>query len=143
MTRMVLSKSTRYLKISIAEFGRRFGAWLCGKVYICAVTVCLVTILSVYLYSYVGGTYLKQVSIVALYISAGILALLWGNLLVGNIVSVARTFVVARKTVSWVEIPEFRELAKEMKVKLHKLGSWGERRALESLFDAGYWWLFA
>ena len=79
----------------------------------------------------------------ALYISAGILALLWGNLLVGNIVSVARTFVVARKTVSWVEIPEFRELAKEMKVKLHKLGSWGERRTLESLFDAGYWWLFA
>lgn len=111
--------------MSIGEFGRRFRGWLYRKIYICAVTVCSVTILSGYLYSYVGGTYLKQVSIVVLYISAGILVLLWGNPLVGNIVSAARTFVVGRKTISWVEIPEFTQLAREMKVKLHKKRPFG------------------
>ena len=104
--------------MSIAEFGRRFRAWLCGKVYTFTVTVCSVTILSGYLYSYVGGTYLEEVSIVVLYISAGILALLWSDFLVRNIVRMARTYVVTRKSVSWVEIPEFTQLAKEMKVKL-------------------------
>jgi Zn-dependent protease with chaperone function len=125
LTRMVLDKNTRYLKMAIGEFGHRFRGWLRGKIYICAVIVCSVTILLGYLYSYVGGTDLKQVSIVVLYISAGILALLWGNLLVGNIVGVARIFVVGRKTVSWVEIPEFTQLAREMKVKLHKKRPFG------------------
>jgi len=104
--------------MSIAELGRRFRAWLCGKVYIFTVIVCSATVLSGCLYSYVSTPFLKQVSIVVLYISAGILTLLWSDFLVRNILRLVRTYVVPRKSVSWVEIPEFTQLAKEMKVKL-------------------------
>jgi hypothetical protein len=76
----------------------------------------------------------------AFYLSAVIMICQWGRLFSRVLILRAKTRMVkAKNTVAWIKIPEFEELASEMKIKLHKKQPFGIllKRFIWVLFFSG------
>ena len=96
--------------------------------------VCAATILAGYSYCYAGNPLFKLVAIVILFISAEAMILLWGSFFLGNLIENMKTIFKAGKSISWIEIPEFKELAKQMGVKLHQKRPFGIKQGLNNAY---------
>ena len=81
--------------------------------------LCLITVLSGYVYTYTNSTAGKHVSIVFLYLSAAI----WAYFCLRQLVRMTRIRVFMKNYASSYEIPDYEEMqkiVKEMRVKLDK-----------------------
>jgi len=81
--------------------------------------LCLITVLSGYVYTYTNSTAGKHISIVFLYLSAAI----WAYFCLRQLVRMTRIRVFMKKYASSYEIPDYEEMqkmVKEMRVKLDK-----------------------
>ena len=120
-----LNRSIKRPNVPIVETLKRRRKELPKRRFICAIAVCMVVLLSGYFHSYIGSLSTKQVSLVFFYLSAGIMVAQWGWFFAKNIFLITRMRMLKGKTISWTEMPEFEELAKEMKVKLHRKQPFG------------------
>lgn len=96
--------------------------------------ICGVTLLAGYCYWYIGSPILKLVAILVFVVSAEVMVWQWVSLVRRNIVNTLKMTFAGRKAVSWVEISEFRELAKQMGVRLHRKRPFGVKKGLNSAY---------
>ena len=93
-----------------------------------------VTLLAGYSYWYVDSPILKLAAILVFFVSAG--AMVWQcvNFFGRSMVPIIKITYAGRKAVSWVEIPEFRELARQMRVRLHRKRPFGIKKGLNNAY---------
>lgn len=98
--------------------------------------VCAVVILSGYLHLYISNPFAEQLLVSAFYLSAVIMISQWGRFFFKVLIlSVKARIGKAKNTITWIEIPEFEELASEMKVKLNKNQPFGIMAGLDNAFS--------
>lgn len=96
--------------------------------------ICTVTILAAYSYCCTGSAFLKLASISVFFVSAEVMVWQWGNFFARSIVEGVKMHFGARKTVSWIEVPAFKELAKQMGIKLHSKRPFGIRKGFDNAY---------
>lgn len=100
--------------------------------------ICLFTFVSGYSYCYLDGyvtnPLFKFVSICIFFMASLVMVFVLSNYFFGNMIETIKSLFNVRGKISWVNIPEFTELAERMGVKLHKERPFGIKKGLNNAF---------
>lgn len=100
--------------------------------------VCLVTIISGYLYcyldKYVTNPIFELASILVFLLAALVMVFLLSNYFFSNMIENIKLLSNLKREISWVNIPEFTKLAEQMRVKLHKDRPFGMKKGANNAY---------
>ncbi|MFC1987118.1 M48 family metalloprotease [Chloroflexota bacterium] len=96
--------------------------------------ICIATILAGYSYCYVDDPLFRLLSILALFVLSEAMVLLWAPFFLGNFFESLKMTFRKNKSISWVSIPTFEELANKMELKLHTKKPFGLQENMNNAY---------
>lgn len=115
--------------MSISNLIKSIKIGLRSKLFVCALTI-----IAGYSYCFIDNPLARLLSILVFAVSAEAMIVLWGNFFFGNLFEGLKMLFKSENSVSWVDIPEFKKLAKQMGIQLHKKQPFGIKKGLNNAY---------